>query len=276
MHTYQFDLSGGANTSLAIAGRDGFSAVWYRRTKATAYPKTGLSKGEWLNLVTEYNALLENIVQTLSPLKWLSRPSSIYRAENKIYQLINAASLQFNVPDWIVSNVYETVETFIAQHGAVIIKPLKNGRINDDENSKLIYTNRLTEEIKADLRDFELTPCIIQKEIPKAYELRITVVDGKVFAAKVNSQEDPETIVDWRRKKLKFERYELPEKVAQQCISLTEKLGLSFGAIDMIRGADGEFYFLEINPNGQWAWIEIDTELPISDHIIKFLTSDEV
>ncbi|MEJ2669125.1 MAG: MvdD family ATP-grasp ribosomal peptide maturase, partial [Gammaproteobacteria bacterium] len=33
-------------------------------------------------------------------------------------------------------------------------------------------------------------------------------------------------------------------------------LGLNFGCIDMILTPDDEFVFLEVNPNGQWLWVE--------------------
>lgn len=49
-------------------------------------------------------------------------------------------------------------------------------------------------------------------------------------------------------------------------------LSISFGAIDLVRDKNGDYIFLEINPNGQWAWVEMETGLKISDEIIKFLT----
>ena len=56
------------------------------------------------------------------------------------------------------------------------------------------------------------------------------------------------------------------------CIRLLKELNLQFGAIDMIKTPDGSYIFLEINPNGQWAWIETQTGLQISDAIINFLS----
>jgi glutathione synthase/RimK-type ligase-like ATP-grasp enzyme len=50
------------------------------------------------------------------------------------------------------------------------------------------------------------------------------------------------------------------------------KLGLNFGAVDMILTPDGRYVFLEINPNGQWGWVEDLTGMPISEEIIGLLT----
>jgi glutathione synthase/RimK-type ligase-like ATP-grasp enzyme len=51
-------------------------------------------------------------------------------------------------------------------------------------------------------------------------------------------------------------------------------LEFKFGAIDLIKHPNGEYYFWENNPNGQWAWIEMDTGMLISQAIIKFLYAE--
>jgi glutathione synthase/RimK-type ligase-like ATP-grasp enzyme len=100
----------------------------------------------------------------------------------------------------------------------------------------------------------------------------VTVIGEKVFSAKINSQILNETKIDWRKKKMPFEKYELPKGISDKCILITKKLQLSFGAIDLIKKLNGEYVFLEINPNGQWAWLETELDLKISDEIINYLT----
>ena len=48
-------------------------------------------------------------------------------------------------------------------------------------------------------------------------------------------------------------------------MALVKALGLCFGAIDLVLTPDGRYVFLEINPSGQWEWIESLTGLPISE-----------
>ena len=48
-------------------------------------------------------------------------------------------------------------------------------------------------------------------------------------------------------------------------------LGLCFGAIDMILTPKNEYVFLEVNPNGQWGWIEELTRVPISSAVANLL-----
>jgi glutathione synthase/RimK-type ligase-like ATP-grasp enzyme len=63
----------------------------------------------------------------------------------------------------------------------------------------------------------------------------------------------------------------LPETVVAACIEVTAALGLRFSAIDLIQDRDGAYWFLEANPNGQWAWIENRTGLPIARAIVDEL-----
>ena len=68
---------------------------------------------------------------------------------------------------------------------------------------------------------------------------------------------------------MNFKPFELPKKIIVKCIELVKELGLGFGAIDLVVTPENEYYFLEVNPNGQWAWVEFDTGLPISEALIK-------
>jgi glutathione synthase/RimK-type ligase-like ATP-grasp enzyme len=119
-------------------------------------------------------------------------------------------------------------------------------------------------------------PTLFQQYIAKATELRITVVGNSVFAAEMYTQIDPRTTIDWRRGSpvaVPHRPVTLPPAVERCCLELVHRLGLTFGAIDMVRTPDGEFVFLEINPNGQWAWIEGLTGLQIAKKIAEVLSN---
>lgn len=99
------------------------------------------------------------------------------------------------------------------------------------------------------------------------------MVGDQVFAAAVH---DPDTgdhpeITDWRRAYvaggLRFEVFDLPKTLQSKCVEITKALGLNFGAIDLLLDKKGKYWFLEINPNGQWAFIEDDTGLQIGKAI---------
>lgn len=116
----------------------------------------------------------------------------------------------------------------------------------------------------------------VQEYVEKQYELRVTVVCDKVFACKIDSQrmEEDKGRVDWRQGYeygLHYEPYELPDAVKSFCFSFLQEMHLNFGCFDFIVTPQGEFVFLECNPNGQWLWLEQETGMPISQAIAECL-----
>jgi glutathione synthase/RimK-type ligase-like ATP-grasp enzyme len=247
-----------------------FDSVWYRRTKLPELE--GACPEEKIYLLHEIDTFLFNLFAIIKG-KWLSHPESIRRAENKFYQLSLARESGFHVPNTIITTDRSVLKEFFKQNDQTVVKPISKGRINySDNTSKLIFTNIVSRSIFAELDNFELTPAIFQEHIDKDYEIRVTVVGENVFGAVVYSQTDMDTVVDWRRKKLQFLKYDVPEDLRNKCIGMLKALGISFGAFDFIRSKSGKYYFLEVNPNGQWVWIENDTRQPISESIINFLS----
>lgn len=259
------------NFSFQLNNLSYFHSVWFRRTKLPDLQMK--NEAEKLYFLSEYDSLLNNLFLQLNTKKWLSNPSFVYQAENKIFQLQIAQKIGFKIPDTIVTNQYSVLKEFLAKHNNnIIVKPLSQGRIRNGNELKLIYTNKITKDIINDLDSYSLTPSIYQEYIEKDYELRITVVNKKVFAARVDSQKYPGTRTDWRKEKIPFEKYLLPIGLEKKCVELVGKLNLAFGAIDLIRNSRGDYIFLEINPNGQWAWLEMEVGLDISHEIISFLS----
>ncbi|WP_329091666.1 hypothetical protein [Streptosporangium sp. NBC_01469] len=52
-------------------------------------------------------------------------------------------------------------------------------------------------------------------------------------------------------------------------------LGLRFGALNFVVDHEGRYWFLEVNPCGQWDWNQAATGLPISDAIADELPAME-
>jgi hypothetical protein len=67
---------------------------------------------------------------------------------------------------------------------------------------------------------------------------------------------------------------EVPAAVRDGVLGLMTRLRLRFGTIDFIVSPDDRWWFLEVSPNGQWAWIEDATGLPIAASIADALTQD--
>lgn len=255
---------------ITIDGFDEFHSVWYRRTKAPSIEfENNIEKQFFQKDIINFT---KSIFELVKAKKWLSNPYKISNAENKLLQLKYASEIGFKIPKTIITNQPTDIIDFNKKNNnSIILKPLYSGRVLDGENQKLVFTNKLNiKDIEGN--SFISFPILFQENIQKEYEIRVTVVNGNVFSAKVNSQENANSKIDWRREKLKFEPIVLPNKINNMCLEIVNKFGLQFGAIDLIKDKNGNFIFLEINPNGQWVWIEMDTGLKISDAIINYLT----
>jgi glutathione synthase/RimK-type ligase-like ATP-grasp enzyme len=101
-------------------------------------------------------------------------------------------------------------------------------------------------------------PCQFQEYVPKRSEFRVTVIGNELFTAEILSQEHPETVVDFRRfdVPVTYRAAKLPDELAERCLRLTHSYGLNFGAIDFVLTPDGRYVFLEINPNGQFLFVQ--------------------
>lgn len=206
--------------------------------------------------------------------KWIDDPWSIQKAENKLYQLTCATKAGLKIPDTIVTSDPERIRKFFYEHNRnIIIKMLYASPIVD----KVIYTNVVTEKQIKDTEKIRICPSIFQECIKKSYELRITVVGTEIFPVKIYSQEDPDTSLDWRKKpklndfEVKMEQTILPENIVKQIRDFMNILGLRFGCIDMIVNENNEYVFLEINPNGQWLFLQLRAEVQIAKAIANLL-----
>jgi glutathione synthase/RimK-type ligase-like ATP-grasp enzyme len=81
---------------------------------------------------------------------------------------------------------------------------------------------------------------------------------------------------DWRKydfDRVRHEQFDLPIQVKEKLLFFMKACKIHFGAIDMILTPAGEYYFLEVNPSGQYGWIESLTAMPISRAIAETLTN---
>jgi glutathione synthase/RimK-type ligase-like ATP-grasp enzyme len=258
---------------------DQIQSVWYRRTETMRLPRwfdesdRQLARRESLAFMQGLWALLDEAV-------WVSSPESLRRAASKAEQLRRAARFGLRIPNTCVSNDPDAIRDFVARVGAagdVIYKPHSPIMVDQPDGKKgVVYTSVLDQHSLERLEEVRFTPGIFQAYIEKSLELRITVVGEDVFACGIDSQEKRETRTDWRAHRWndadtfpRHSQFNLPKETSYACRDLVSSYGLMFGAIDMILDPDGEFYFLEVNPNGQWVWVEQETRLPISDALCR-------
>ncbi|MCL6597503.1 MAG: hypothetical protein K6T81_02040 [Alicyclobacillus macrosporangiidus] len=247
------------------------TSVWYRKPVYQRYIYENSSLNQYITM--EIESSLEGVVRSL-PANFVSHPKFIYHAEHKLVQLQKAINIGFRVPDTILTSVYDDGYAFLEKHEHSIIKPVRRGRIIEGNTITMLYTTRISQtEFKQHRDSLNVGPAYMQKQISKQYDLRVTVFGNTCFCVAIHSQQHEETQLDWRRRQdvLKQTVFQLPKYVSQKCIELVKSLNLKFGAIDLILDTNGEYYFLEINPTGQWAWMEQSLDLPMREALYRTL-----
>lgn len=263
--------------AFSLAGQEiaDCSAVWYRRPRPIQH-KT-LSSAHLSFARQEFRQAVLGPLLAL-PLHWVSRPTAIDTASFKPLQY-HVAKHRFGlaIPRTLITSDPEQARAFIQTLGAdnCIAKPL--GRPVIDYGDKLTYffTNRLNQDALNDIGLVRYGPCIFQNFIRKSFEVRATVIGDQVFAAKLATEGVAKAEVDWRRATLDdlpHEPIAVPDPIARACVDMCRHFDLRFGAFDFIVDREGVWYFLEVNPNGQWLWIEHMAGWPLSAAMADELT----
>lgn len=248
-------------------------AVWWRRPQSfELHPKIAQSDyytftyGEcyeaWTGL---WNSLREDTL-------WVNDLNRDEAAHRKVYQLRVAQDVGLTIPETLVTNDVREAEQFIVQfpEESVIYKAFSATPQHWRE------TRLLREDGLSQLDNVRFAPVIFQEYIDAVYDVRITVVGDEIFAAAIHSQ-DTSYKVDFRMDmdRARIEAVELPAELREKLLRLMRHLGLEYGAIDMRKRPDGQWVFLEINPAGQYLFIEQKTNQPISKALAKHLAEGE-
>lgn len=263
----------------AVIDLDDIAVVWNRRPHKPEISSIKDAKiKEWAE--EESHQLLKCLWGLMEDKFWVNPITSNEKIQfNKPYQMLVAHKVGLITPHSVLTNCPNDAIRFGNDtSGEMALKVIKSVAVHYSEKILLLHTKKIS---RKDLNERALigirhSPVFLQEYIAKKTELRITVVDKKVFACEIDSQVCKETEEDWRKhvflkEEIPHRIYDLPLDIKNKCIKLVKELGLYFGAIDMILTPNNEYVFLEVNPNGQWAWIEQLTNMPISLAIADFL-----
>ncbi|MDH6250448.1 MvdC family ATP-grasp ribosomal peptide maturase [Chryseobacterium sp. H1D6B] len=252
--------------------------VWHRKSWKISIPEE-LDEDYEKIFLNEYTSLWYNLLTMLEHVPWVNPYELEKKVDgNKLYQLRTAQKYDLCIPETIFSNEEEKITAFFHKHcnGKAVAK--LHGVIAktmDGENQ--LATTVIDEDNLEYISDIAYCPMIFQPYIEKEYELRILYIDGEFFTGKINNSEN----ADWRvsREGYFWSEYELPEEIKNNLTSMMKEMGLYLGAADMIKGKDGKYYFLEVNPQGEWGMLQKELNFPIAeriaDNIIKRMTTHE-
>ncbi|WP_157692239.1 hypothetical protein [Burkholderia pseudomallei] len=249
------------------------SVVWWRQkppflvesSSAVDYYDQQFAFREWLPALDYLSMLYEDS-------RWVNRRSANTLASNKIHQLSVAVHVGFKIPRTLFSNNAQAVMKFVSSFdGTHYIHKTIMPYVAPDRRQK--YTSLIDKNlIESNFNELEVCPGIFQQHIDPKFELRITVIGNEFFATKILKKNRSEP--DWRREIFDdiYEPFDLDESFKRKLQELNEAFGLTYGAYDFIVDKNGDIFFIEVNPTGQWLWIEEKIGLPISRAVAKLLS----
>ena len=237
-------------------------------------------KGGSIIRFTEVESL-HSVIGFLSSLEcfWLNRPDLAIHGSYKLLQLRAASCVGLAIPNTLVTNSPDKAREFVGERPEdFITKCITSAMIKSENRPRAIFTRRIDRDLLGQIEQVRYCPTLFQDYIKKRPEVRVIVVCDRIFSFLILNQEAPSelTRIDWRHydlENVRHEEFQLPMEVEGKILELTKRLNLNFGAIDMILTPEDEFVFLELNPTGQWAWLEGLTGVKISDCIVEVLAN---
>lgn len=258
------------------------TSVWYRRPEK---PKLGTDVApEVVDYIQDQSFEAMQSLYAILDTFWVSSPFALRHAELKAVQMIKADEAGLKTPFTLISNNSTRVKLFLKEIGEnrCAIKPLVATGVRSQDGWRFPHTVILPNDCPLD--SVELAPSIFQPYVEKLAELRCVVVGEHIFSVKLNTQLCEDTSIDWRISPATlrnfqvqgqnfYELFSLPKTVEASIYRLMRSLDVKFASSDLIITPEGDFVFLDLNPNGQWLWLEMALGIPISSAMANLLTS---
>ncbi|MGG6297880.1 MvdC/MvdD family ATP grasp protein [Leptolyngbya sp. AN02str] len=244
------------------------AAVWWRRPQPFQLPLSMVDPIYCDFAFAEANTAFQGMWQCSSAL-WVNNIVRDAAASHKPWQLVEAKKVGLSIPDTLMTNSPEEARQFWEKYpdNTVIFKAFVavDGIWRE--------TRRVRQEEKEFEKNIRFAPVIFQKYIEAVADLRITIVGTQIFAAEADIKNRAYEEDVRLNSSIAYKSCTLPSDIEQKLLSLMNNLGLEYGAIDMRVTPEGEYVFLEINPAGQFLYIENSAGLPISRALAEHLAS---
>jgi hypothetical protein len=256
------------------------ASIWYRRPTHTVIPRS------YSPPVRDFLALenLRGFVGILHGPFWVSPRGAIQAAEFKPAQLQAAQALGLRIPRTLITNDPATVLAFFEEcEGAMISKAVARGVVDPEgsllrDQPRFLHTSKVERDHLEEEQVEGVRACahLFQELIPKAMDLRVTVIGRQLFTVGIQTQSEVSAL-DWRRgyDTLTYTRERLPVEIEQKLFHLVRRFGLQFSSADFMLTPEGEYVFVELNPNGQFYFLVPPTGLPMAEAMADLLCAPE-
>ena len=213
---------------------------------------------------------------------WINNPWFDEIADNKPYQVSCAANLGIRIPPTLITDDLDQLKSFYEQcNEQLVIKQLSEVSLVDDREMTQeiddpqvygFYTERVLQPHIDQVNSIKGAPCLFQKEIKKAADIRVTVIGNRVFAHYIDSQIKISSQTDFRKEpSLPVSSYQFPKLEENKLIKLLRHWNVEFAACDYVLSEVGDLVFIEANVAGNWLWLEEGEESVIAETIANQL-----
>ncbi|MER8233764.1 ATP-grasp ribosomal peptide maturase [Streptomyces sp. NPDC094049] len=255
-------LRGTLRTASRATGIDLVRSVWVRRPSPHQGPP-GLNDQDSRFAVEQTLWGAGGVLASLPDAHYVNHPWNNRAAEFKPAQLSAARRCGFPVPSTVITNDPAQAKEFTARHrGRTVYKPLWNTPYQVDGRPHGVWVR----EVRADeITDaVSVCPHLFQAKVDKAFDVRVTAVGGRLSGVRIDSPD-----LDWRHRQhmMTCAPIEVPDAVTRAVAAYLTEFRLVYGAFDFAVTAEDIWYFLECNPNGQWAWQPPETTTAIAHAI---------
>lgn len=247
-------------------------SVFLRRPRPFEVP-AHLTMAERWHAATESRYGFGGVLVSL-PVPYVNHPSASADAAYKPRQLRDLRTCGLSTPPTLITNSEDAVRAFAERQGTLVCKALAACVLHTGDTAHVAYTRKITD--LDDLAGVDYAAHLFQPFITSEYAVRLTVIGQRFHAVRITA-ESARAAVDWRADydSLRYEVIELPPNVVTAAAAYMKMAGLHYGAWDFLVQQDGTHVALEINPEGNYSWIEEETSLPISASIASFLTGED-
>lgn len=237
--------------------------IWWRRPRADQRLNDVTNHAHRDLISNDCRGALVGLLLTAFRGRWISEPRATEQAANKLWQLTVAKRCGFTIPKTLVSHVPREVRDFCLSQAKVIVKPVVGTR------EAMIFTQFVTERHLADDAAIKIAPAIYQEFVEGERHIRLNCFGHHSHAALIESTE-----LDWRPNlQVPISEWNVPKGLHQKIRVTLDEMGLEMGIVDLKQRNDGELVWLEVNPQGQFLFLEGITSMPLADRFADYLVS---
>jgi hypothetical protein len=208
--------------------------------------------------------------QVLRELRRIVRPDALwmpshpFNGSNQWQEQLSecrlAQEVGLDVPATLCTNDRAAAAAFIKKHKRVVFKEFSHAPNR--------FKIGLVDSAAPEFAHLDSSPVMLQRWIDKEFKVRAVVIGDRVFAYQIDPPASDGAKPDAR---VRWDRTKLPKHVERSMLKLMKKLDLLWGSFELLKGVDGNFYFLEVNRPGASSWLKPFVGLDVPAELANYL-----